>query len=130
MLMTDGVTPGNEARGYVLRRLLRRVVRAMRLLGVADPVLPELLPVSRDLMADSFPDVLTQWDRVIGAATAEEDTFRRTLSSGTAMLDAAVVETKASGSKTLSGEKASSFTTLTVPNRPHSRNGGRARVRG
>ncbi|PMW08882.1 hypothetical protein C1X53_33580, partial [Pseudomonas sp. GW456-E6] len=60
----------------------------------------------RDLMADSFPDVLTQWDRVIGAATAEEDTFRRTLSSGTAMLDAAVVETKASGSKTLSGEKA------------------------
>ena len=106
MLMTDGVTPGNEARGYVLRRLLRRVVRAMRLLGVADPVLPELLSVSRDLMADSFPDVLTQWDRVIGAATAEEDTFRRTLSSGTAMLDAAVVETKASGSKTLSGEKA------------------------
>lgn len=113
MLMTDGVTPGNEARGYVLRRLLRRVVRAMRLLGVADPVLPELLPVSRDLMADSFPDVLTQWDRVIGAATAEEDTFRRTLSSGTAMLDAAVVETKASGSKTLSGRKPSSFTTLT-----------------
>ncbi|GAE67362.1 alanyl-tRNA synthetase [Cutibacterium acnes JCM 18909] len=90
----------------MLRRLLRRVVRAMRLLGVVDPVLPELLSVSRDLMADSFPDVLTQWDRVIGAATAEEDTFRRTLSSGTAMLDAAVVETKASGSKTLSGEKA------------------------
>ena len=57
MLIADGVTPGNEARGYVLRRLLRRVVRAMRLLGVADPVLPELLPVSRDLMAESYPEV-------------------------------------------------------------------------
>lgn len=106
MLMTDGVTPGNEARGYVLRRLLRRVVRAMRLLGVEDPVLPELLPVSRDLMSASFPDVLAQWDRVIGAATAEEETFRRTLSAGTAMLDAAVADTRAAGSKTLSGDKA------------------------
>lgn len=106
MLMTDGVTPGNEARGYVLRRLLRRVVRAMRLLGVDEPVLPELLPVSRDLMADTFPDVLTQWNRVIGAATAEEMTFRRTLSSGTTMLDSAVAQTRAAGSATLSGEKA------------------------
>ena len=93
MLMTDGVTPGNEARGYVLRR-------------VEDPVLPELLPVSRDLMSASFPDVLAQWDRVIGAATAEEETFRRTLSAGTAMLDAAVADTRAAGSKTLSGDKA------------------------
>ena len=55
MLMTDGVSPGNEARGYVLRRLLRRSIRAMRLLGVNDPVLPELLPVSRDRMAASYP---------------------------------------------------------------------------
>ena len=57
MLIADGVTPGNEARGYVLRRLLRRVVRAMRLLGVTEPVLPELLPISRDLMAESYPEV-------------------------------------------------------------------------
>lgn len=106
MLMTDGVTPGNEARGYVLRRLLRRVVRAMRLLGVEDPVLPELLPVSRDLMSDSFPDVLTQWDRVIGAATAEEETFRRTLSAGTTMLDTAVARAKAEGATVLPGDKA------------------------
>ncbi|MDR0990847.1 MAG: alanine--tRNA ligase, partial [Propionibacteriaceae bacterium] len=55
MLLTDGVTPGNEGRGYVLRRLLRRVIRSMRMLGVTDPVLPELLPVSRDVMVASYP---------------------------------------------------------------------------
>lgn len=106
MLMTDGVTPGNEARGYVLRRLLRRAVRSMRLLGVDAPVLPELLPISRDLMKDSFPEVLAQWDRVIDAATAEEQTFRRTLSAGTTLLDTAVARTKESGSTVLPGEKA------------------------
>ncbi|VEI02129.1 Alanine--tRNA ligase [Acidipropionibacterium jensenii] len=106
MLMTDGVTPGNEARGYVLRRLLRRVVRAMKLLGVDEPVLPTLLPVSRDLMCHTFPDILVQWDRVIEAATAEEETFRRTLSAGTTMLDTAVAQTRAAGSTTLSGQKA------------------------
>src|SRR5690606_31929411 len=57
MLIGDGVTPSNEARGYVVRRLLRRSVRAMRLLGVDEPTLPELLPVSRDAMAASYPEV-------------------------------------------------------------------------
>ena len=57
MLIGDGVTPGNEARGYVLRRLLRRAVRSMRLLGVEDRTLPELLPVSRDKMALSYPEL-------------------------------------------------------------------------
>ena len=56
MLIGDGVTPGNEGRGYVLRRLLRRAVRSMRLLGVEDRVLPELLPVSRDKMGETYTD--------------------------------------------------------------------------
>src|SRR6185437_13142135 len=55
MLIGDGVTPSNEGRGYVLRRIVRRAVRAMRLLGVYDPVLPALLPVSRDAMSPSYP---------------------------------------------------------------------------
>ena len=55
MLIGDGVTPANEARGYVLRRLLRRAVRSMRLLGDEDRVLPELLPVSRDKMRLGLP---------------------------------------------------------------------------
>src|SRR6478672_8142039 len=55
MLIGDGITPGNEGRGYILRRLLRRAVRSMKLLGVEDASLPELLPVSRDAMSASYP---------------------------------------------------------------------------
>ena len=57
MLIGDGVTPGNEGRGYVLRRLLRRAVRSMRLLGYEDRALPELLPVSRDKMAETYTEL-------------------------------------------------------------------------
>ncbi|GAB3623171.1 alanine--tRNA ligase [Mariniluteicoccus endophyticus] len=106
MLMTDGVTPGNEARGYVLRRLLRRSVRAMRLLGVQDPVLPELLPISRDLMSDSYPEIAAGWERVSQVAYAEEEAFRRTLQAGTQMFDLAVADVKKQGSKELSGDRA------------------------
>jgi alanyl-tRNA synthetase len=87
MLIGDGVTPGNESRGYVLRRLLRRAVRSMRLLGYEDRALPELMPVSRDLMAPGYADLATDWDRIAQVAYAEEDAFRRTLSSGTSIFD-------------------------------------------
>jgi len=106
MLMTDGVAPGNEARGYVLRRLLRRSVRSMRLLGVGDKVLPELLPVSRDLMAESYPEILSQWERVSTNAYAEEDAFRRTLAAGTQIFDVAVASAKTANATTLSGAEA------------------------
>jgi alanyl-tRNA synthetase len=106
MLITDGVTPGNEARGYVLRRLLRRVVRAMRLLGVTEPVLPELLPVSRDLMAESYPEVAADWARISQIAYAEEDAFRRTLATGTQIFDLAVADAKRRHETVLSSERA------------------------
>jgi alanyl-tRNA synthetase len=106
MLMTDGVAPGNEARGYVLRRLLRRVIRSMRLLGVEDRVLPELMPVSRDLMSKSYPEVATEWARVSQTAFAEEDAFRRTLSAGTQIFDLAVTLAKEENATELSGERA------------------------
>ena len=106
MLMTDGVTPGNEARGYVLRRLLRRSIRAMRLLGVHDPVLPELLPVSRDRMVASYPEIDTQWARVSQVAYGEEEAFRRTLAAGTQIFDLAAAEAKTAGATTLSGDSA------------------------
>jgi alanyl-tRNA synthetase len=106
MLMTDGVTPGNEARGYVLRRLLRRSIRSMRLLGVNDPVLPELLPVSRDLMAASYPDVVGQWARVSQVAFGEEEAFRRTLVAGTQIFDLAAGAAREARSTEISGDRA------------------------
>jgi alanyl-tRNA synthetase len=106
MLMTDGVTPGNEARGYVLRRLLRRSIRSMRLLGVNDQVLPELLPVSRDLMAASYSDVTDQWPRVSQVAYGEEDAFRRTLAAGTQIFDLAATQAREEHSSEISGDRA------------------------
>ncbi|HOQ54347.1 MAG TPA: alanine--tRNA ligase, partial [Micropruina sp.] len=106
MLMTDGVTPGNEARGYVLRRLLRRSIRSMRLLGVHDPVLPELLPVSKALMEVSYPEVTSQWERVSQTSYAEEQAFRRTLAAGTQIFDLAAGQAKREHAGVLGGEQA------------------------
>lgn len=105
MLISDGVTPSNEGRGYVLRRLIRRAVRAMRLMGVTDPVLPELLPVSRDAMVGVYPEVAEDYERISRIAYAEERAFRRTIASGTARLDEAIAEAKGHGAN-LSGEDA------------------------
>ena len=104
MLIGDGVTPGNEGRGYVLRRLLRRAVRSMRLLGTEDRVLPELMPVSRDKMGETYTDLIREWSRIAQVAFAEEDAFRQTLKTGTAIFESAAIESKASGQ--LSGDKA------------------------
>lgn len=106
MLITDGVTPGNEARGYVLRRLLRRSIRSMRLLGVGEPVLMELLKVSRDQMISSYPEIDDQWARIEAVATAEEESFTRTLTSGIALFDLAANQTKESKGNILDGDKA------------------------
>ncbi|MEP6525549.1 MAG: alanine--tRNA ligase [Nocardioidaceae bacterium] len=106
MLVGDGVTPGNEGRGYVLRRLIRRAVRSMRLLGVDDPTMPELLPVSMNKMKLSYPEVERDWARISAVVYAEEDAFRQTLRSGTQIFDQAAAETKQSGRTELAGDKA------------------------
>src|SRR5215217_2577790 len=106
MLMGDGVTPGNEARGYVLRRLLRRAVRSMRLLGYDDPALPELLPVSLDRMKASYPELEADFPRISQIAYAEEDAFRQTLGKGTQIFESAAIAVKDSGGTSLPGEQA------------------------
>lgn len=106
MLMVDGVTPSNEGRGYVLRRLLRRTVRAMRLLGVEAATFPELFPASRDAMKAAYPEVAIEFDRVSQLAYAEEETFLRTLAAGTSILDTAVSNTRKAGSGQLAGDTA------------------------
>jgi alanyl-tRNA synthetase len=95
MLMSDGVTPSNEGRGYILRRLLRRSVRSMRLLDVDAPTFTELFAASRDAMKGAYPDVEIHYDRISRTALGEEETFLRTLVSGTQILDLAVSEQKA-----------------------------------
>ncbi|MCW2695629.1 MAG: alanyl-tRNA synthetase, partial [Modestobacter sp.] len=109
MLIGDGVTPGNEGGGYILRRLLRRAVRSMKLLGVEEATLPELLPVSRDAMSGSYPELATDFARISGIAYAEEEAFRRTLTAGTALFDTAVAQAKAAGTPALSGTQAFSL---------------------
>lgn len=106
MLMSDGVSPSNEGRGYILRRLLRRSVRAMRLLGVEDPTFGELFPASRDAMKSAYPEVATDFDRISRLALAEEETFLRTLASGTSILDLAVSRTQQAGKKELPSDTA------------------------
>ena len=106
MLIGDGVVPSNEGRGYVLRRLLRRSVRSMRLLGVETPVLPELLPVSLAKMAVSYPELEREKERITQIAYAEEVAFRQTLANGTVIFETAAAEAKSAGKKTLSGEDA------------------------
>lgn len=103
MLISDGVSPGNDGRGYVLRRLLRRTVRAMRLLGVNEPVFAMLFKVSKDAMVDAYPDLNDQYSRIDTTVRAEEEAFLRTLVSGTAVLDIAIQEAKGNGASELDG---------------------------
>ena len=106
MLIGDGVTPANDGRGYVLRRLLRRTVRAMRLMGVERPVIAELFKASMNVMKESYPELETDFDRILRAAVAEEETFLRTLVAGTVVLNEALESVKQQGKKTLEGDTA------------------------
>ena len=106
MLIGDGVTPANDGRGYVLRRLLRRTVRSMRLLGVERPVFTELFTTSKDAMKAAYPELETEFDRILRAAVGEEETFLRTLSAGTVFLDQALADVKSTKSTQLAGDAA------------------------
>jgi alanyl-tRNA synthetase len=90
----------------VLRRLLRRAVRSMRLLGTEDRVLPELLPVSRDKMGETYGELHRDWERISQIAYAEEDAFRRTLATGTQIFDLAVADAKRERQTVLGSERA------------------------
>ncbi len=104
MLMNDGVTPSNEETGYVLRRLLRRIIRNMRLLGATGPTMRELVATTISVMSPQYPELARHAERIYAVAEGEESSFFATLHSGTARFEAAAKE--ASGSKTLTGEQA------------------------
>ncbi|GHF39226.1 alanine--tRNA ligase [Streptomyces mashuensis] len=106
MLIGDGVTPGNEGRGYVLRRIMRRAIRNMRMLGATGPVVAELLDVVIRTMGQQYPELITDRKRIETVALAEEAAFLKTLKAGTNILDTAVTETKSAGGNVLPGDKA------------------------
>ncbi|WP_413104125.1 alanine--tRNA ligase [Streptomyces sp. Inha503] len=106
MLIGDGVTPGNEGRGYVLRRIMRRAIRNMRILGATEPVVGELVDVVLKTMGQQYPELLTDRKRIETVALAEESAFLKTLKAGTNILDTAVTDTKAAGGRVLPGDKA------------------------
>ncbi|HEY3201700.1 MAG TPA: alanine--tRNA ligase [Actinomycetes bacterium] len=106
MLIGDGVSPGNEGRGYVLRRIMRRVIRNMRLLGSHEPTMRELVDVTIEAMAPQYPELYHEAGRIHAVAEAEEAAFLRTLRQGTQIFDVAAAETKQAGGRVLAGDKA------------------------
>jgi alanyl-tRNA synthetase len=101
-LISDGVVPSNEDRGYVLRRIIRRAVRFAYLLGVEQAVMPPMVERTVDVMGEAYPDLAANRDWVVEQAGREEEQFRRRLKTGMALLDEALDENPS----TLSGSVA------------------------
>ena len=106
MIILDGVTPSNEGRGYILRRLLRRIIRSARLLGAQSHTIEQFINTIMDTMTPSFPEIADNRERILRVAVAEEKTFLKTLESGTHRFDEAAAHVKESGAAVLSGEQA------------------------
>jgi alanyl-tRNA synthetase len=105
-LIADGVLPSNEARGYILRRLLRRAVRNARKLGTDQPIMRSMTHTVIDTLGEAWPELRQQAELITRVAIAEEEAFSRTLRTGLVMLDNAIAETRQSGAATLSGQTA------------------------
>ena len=105
MLIGDGVTPGNEGRGYVLRRMMRRTIRNMRLLGSMDPIMSELTVAAIAAMGPQYPELVSDKKRILSVSVSEEESFLQTLKSGTQIFDLASVALKKSNATVLPGDE-------------------------
>ena len=105
MLIGDGVTPGNEGRGYVLRRMMRRTIRNMRLLGTNDPIMSELTVAAIGAMGPQYPELISDQNRILSVSVSEEESFLQTLKSGTQIFDVASTQLKKEKKKVLPGEE-------------------------
>ncbi|GHT81237.1 alanine--tRNA ligase [Actinomycetota bacterium] len=104
MIISDGVVPSNEGRGYVLRRLMRRCVRSIKLLGYDEPSFEQLFSTSFKAMKASYAELEEQYDNIIAVVLKEEQIFSRTLKAGSAFLDTAIKTAGKGG--IISGEDA------------------------
>lgn len=100
----DGALPGNEGRGYVLRRLLRRAVMHGRRLGITEPFLYKLVETVGNIMESYYPEVLEKRDFIEKIVKREEETFARTIDAGSGHLDDLLADLKAAGKDTLEGK--------------------------
>jgi alanyl-tRNA synthetase len=105
MLIGDGVTPGNEGRGYVLRRMMRRTIRNMRLLGSMDPIMSELTISAIAAMGPQYPELVADKKRILSVSVSEEESFLQTLKSGTQIFDLASVALKKNKATILPGDE-------------------------
>jgi len=105
MLIGDGVTPGNEGRGYVLRRMMRRTIRNMRLLGVNDPIMSELTISAISAMGPQYPELVSDKKRILAVSHSEEESFLQTLKSGTQIFDIASSNLKKSNKSVVPGDE-------------------------
>jgi alanyl-tRNA synthetase len=105
-LIGDGVIPGNEGRGYVLRRLMRRVIRMMRLLGAQEPTMQELVDRTITTMAPQYPELNDEANRIRQIAVGEEAAFLQTLRTGTTIFDTAVAGIRSEEGSQLPGDQA------------------------
>jgi alanyl-tRNA synthetase len=104
--IADGAMPGNEGRGYVLRRILRRAARFGRKLDLHEPFLYKLVPVLVDVMGEQFPELKERHVHVARVLHAEEEHFGKTLDRGIEVFSNVVLQTKKSGAKEIPGEEA------------------------
>jgi alanyl-tRNA synthetase len=104
MLIGDGVLPGNEGRGYVLRRMMRRTIRNMRILGASDPTSKELVSAAIGAMGPQYPELVENKERITAVTVNEEESFLTTLKSGTQIFDTAAGSVKKSSATKLDGE--------------------------
>lgn len=105
-LISDGVIPGNEGRGYVLRRIMRRVIRNMRLLGASEPSMAALAQSAIEAMSPQYPELLDSQSRILSIVAAEENSFSQTLATGSLLFEQAALQSQKSGSTLISGEQA------------------------
>ena len=104
-LIGDGVSPANDGRGYVLRRIIRRAFRQGNLIGIDRPFLFELVGRVADVMKDAYPELLGSVEYISKVCLAEEERFAHTLSSGLRFFDQVVRETRDGGGAVLPGDK-------------------------
>jgi len=105
-LIADGVLPSNEGRGYILRRLLRRSVRHLRLLGVEDPALARVCARVVDNLGEPWPELVAQRSLIEQVVASEEESFSRTLRQGSTLLEGAIRRTRDQGQGMLAGDTA------------------------